>query len=202
MAVSVALWRIVLTHVIHHDYQFNFRTDTHVDALLIPAMFALVLYPMTRSQAARKFIPAWSFPILVAIELLLLTANVPGFFTLQAMVLPLLILSTALHPNTLQGRILETKPLRWVGWISYSLYLWQQLFFGVNFAGSPPGLALLRKPPINLLALLLCAAFSHYAIEKPFIRLGHKLASTPFPRHRPRKRARTNPLSVNHPVPE
>jgi peptidoglycan/LPS O-acetylase OafA/YrhL len=202
MAISVALWRMVLTHVLHQDYQFNFRTDTHVDALLIPAMFALALYPMARSQAARKYIPAWSFPMFAAMELFLLNFKVPCFFTLQAIVLPLLILSTALHPNTVQGRILEAKPFRWIGWISYSLYLWQQLFFGVNFAGSPLGLALLRKPPINLLALLLCATCSYYVIEKPFIRLGHKLASTSFSRYRARKRAHTNPISVNRPVPQ
>jgi peptidoglycan/LPS O-acetylase OafA/YrhL len=135
-----------------------------------------------------------------AMELFLLTTGVPCFFTLQAIVLPLLILSTVLHPNTVQGRILETKPLRWIGCISYSLYLWQQLFFGVNFAGSPPGLALLRKPPINLLALLVCATLSYYVIEKPFIRLGQKLAS--IPRHRAGKRAHSPTLSVNRPVPE
>ncbi len=202
MAASVAAWRMVLTHVIHRNYQFNFRTDTHVDALLIPALFALALFPMTRSVSARKYIPAWSFPLFAATELFLLNAHVPCFFTLQAIVLPLLILSTALHPNTVQGRILETKPLRWIGWISFSLYLWQQLFFGVNFAGSPPGLALLRKPPINLLALLLCAAFSYYVIEKPFIRLGHKLASTSLSRHRTRKHAHASPISVNRPVPQ
>jgi peptidoglycan/LPS O-acetylase OafA/YrhL len=184
MAISVALWRMVLAHVMHHEYQFNFRTDTHVDALLIPAMIALALYPLTRNQAARRYIPVWSFPMFLVMELLLLTTRVPCFFTLQAIVLPLLILSTVLHPSTVQGRILESKPLRWIGWISYSLYLWQQLFFGVNFVASPPGLALLRKPPINLVALLVCATFSYYAIEKPFLRLGHKLASTSNPRRR------------------
>jgi peptidoglycan/LPS O-acetylase OafA/YrhL len=202
MAVAVALWRMILTHVLHRDYQFNFRTDTHVDALLIPALIALALYsmnPMT-GEAARRYIPAWSFPVFAAVEIVLLNAKVPCFFTLQATVLSLLILSTALHSNTVQGRILEAKPFRWIGWISYSLYLWQQLFFGVNFAGSPPGLAPLRKPPINLLALLLCAAFSHYVIEKPFIRLGHKLASTSFPRHHVRKHTPANPISVNRPV--
>jgi peptidoglycan/LPS O-acetylase OafA/YrhL len=195
MAISVALWRMVLVYVMHRDYQFNFRTDTHVDALLIPAMIALTLYPLTRNQTARRYIPVWSFPMFLVTELLLLTIRVPCFFTLQAIVLPLLILSTALHPNTVQGRILETKPLRWIGWISYSLYLWQQLFFGVNFAGSPPGLALLRKPPINLLALLVCATFSYYVIEKPFIRMGHKLASTSIPRpSHPQVRAYTPTL--------
>jgi peptidoglycan/LPS O-acetylase OafA/YrhL len=198
MAVSVTLWRMVLSHVIHHDYQFNFRTDTHVDALLIPALIALALYPLTRNEIARRHIPAWSFPLLAAIELFLLNARVPFFFTLQAIVLPLLILSTALHPHTVQARILEIKPLRWIGWISYSLYLWQQLFFGVNFAGSPPGLALLRKSPVNLLALLVCAIFSHYVIEKPCIRLGHRLASTTISR----RLMHTRLPAVNRPVPE
>jgi peptidoglycan/LPS O-acetylase OafA/YrhL len=177
LAISVALWRMVLTYVIHRDYQFNFRTDTHVDALLLPAMIVLALYPLTRNQTARRYIPVWSFPVFLMMELLLLTTRVPCFFTLQAIVLALLILSTVLHPHSIQGRVLESKLLRWIGWISYSLYLWQQLFFGVNFVGSPPGLALLRKPPINLVALLVCATFSYYAIEKPFVRLGHKFAS-------------------------
>jgi hypothetical protein len=39
-------------------------------------------------------------------------------------------------------------------------------------------------------------------IEKPFIRLGHKLASTSFPRYRARTRAHSNPISVNRPVPQ
>jgi peptidoglycan/LPS O-acetylase OafA/YrhL len=195
LAGAVAIWRSVLAHIPHRNYQFSFRTDTHVDALLIPAMIALALYPLMRNQAARRYIPAWSFPLWIAIEIGLLTTRVPFFFTLQALVIPLLILSTVLHPNTMQGRILETRLLRWIGWISYSLYLWQQLFFGVNFVGSPRGLAVLRKSPINLVALLVCATFSYYVIEKPFVRLGHKLAPHSTPRNRLSKAAlNTHPL--------
>lgn len=194
LAVSVALWRTVLVHVLHHEYQFNFRTDTHVDALLIPAAIALALYPLTRKQAAKKIISAWSFPMFVAMELLLLTTRVPCFFTLQAIVLPLLILSTVLHPDTVQGRILESRPLRWIGWISYSLYLWQQLFFGVNFVGSPPGFVLLRKPAVDLVALLVCATFSYYAIEKPFTAWAISLLPTLLPPMRvPEARHRAHP---------
>jgi peptidoglycan/LPS O-acetylase OafA/YrhL len=176
LALAVACWRSVLVHFLHSNYQFNFRTDTHVDALLIPAAIALALYPCMRNQAAKRYIPAWSFPILVAMEIGLLTTRLPFFFTLQAVTIPLLILSTVLHPKTIQGSILEFKPLRWIGWISYSLYLWQQLFFGVNFVGSPPGLAALREQPINLMALMACATFSYYVVERPLVRLGHKLA--------------------------
>src|SRR3984885_12972781 len=196
LAGAVAIWRSFLAHILHRQYEFNFRTDTHVDALLIPAMIALALYPLMRNQAASRYIPAWSFPLWIAIEIGLLTTRVPFFFTLQALVIPLLILSTVLHPNTMQGRILETRPLRWIGWISYSLYLWQQLFFGVNFVGSPRGLAAVRKSPINLVALLVCATFSYYVIEKPFVRWGHRLAPTSIPRNR-----LGNAAMNSHPLP-
>lgn len=129
LAAGVAIWRLVLAHILHSDYQFSFRTDTHVDALLIPAMIALALYPLMRNQTARRYTPAWSSPIFIAMEIILLTTRVPFRATLQAIVIPLLILSTVLHPNSIPGRILESKPIRWIGWISYSLYLWQQLFF-------------------------------------------------------------------------
>jgi peptidoglycan/LPS O-acetylase OafA/YrhL len=181
LAVAVALWRSALAHLMHLDYQFNFRTDTHLDALLIPAMISLALYPLLRNKAASKYLPAWSFPIWAGVETGLLIFRVPFFFTLQAIVLPLLILSTVLHPKTIAGTILEAKPMRWLGRISYSLYLWQQLFFGANFVSSPPGIAIVRQPPLNLLALLACATLSYYVVEKPFVRLGHKLAQSSRP---------------------
>jgi peptidoglycan/LPS O-acetylase OafA/YrhL len=82
-----------------------------------------------------------------------------------------------LHHKTIQATVLECYPLRWIGRISYSLYLWQQLFWGVNVAGSPPGLNVLRQSPFNLLALMACATFSYYVVERPFVRLGHRLTT-------------------------
>jgi peptidoglycan/LPS O-acetylase OafA/YrhL len=175
LAIAVALWRAVRAHLLHSSYQMTFRTDTHVDALLIPAMIALALYPLLRNEAAKRYIPAWSFPIFMTTEIALLITRIPFFFTLQAVLIPLLILSTVRHPKTIQASILECYPLRWIGRISYSLYLWQQLFWGVNVAGSPPGLNVLRQSPFNLLALMVSATFSYYVVERPFVRLGHKL---------------------------
>jgi peptidoglycan/LPS O-acetylase OafA/YrhL len=155
-------------------------------------MIALLLFPVLRNDAAKRYLPARSFPIFVVLEIGLLATRVPFFLTWQAIVIPLLILSTVLHPNTIQGSILEFLPIRWIGWISYSLYLWQQLFFGTNLVGSPRGIALLREPPISFVALMLCATFSYYVVEKPFIRLGHKLATTSIGRPAVKK----DPLSV------
>jgi peptidoglycan/LPS O-acetylase OafA/YrhL len=181
--IAVALRRFLVAHLMQSNYQIIFRTDTHVDALFIPALIALLLYPLLRNPAARRWIPAWSFPILLAFEVVLLRTRVPFFSTFQATVIPLLILSTALHPCSLPGRVLEMKPVRWIGWISYSLYLWQQLFFGANFVSSPPGLAALRASPINFVALLVCATLSYYLVERPFIRLGHKLSLAAVKNH-------------------
>jgi peptidoglycan/LPS O-acetylase OafA/YrhL len=176
ITVTVTLRRSILAHLFHANYQFNFRTDTHADALLIPAMIALALYPIARNPAAKQRIPAWVFPLLLAIEVMLLTLPIPLFFTLQAMVLAFLILSTVLHPQSLPGRILEFRPIRWIGRISYSLYLWQQLFFGADIVAAVPQLAWLRRPPCNLLALFACATFSYYIIERPMVRFGHNFA--------------------------
>lgn len=189
LALAIAFWRSILAHIIHSNHQFVFRTDTHVDALLIPAMIALVLYPLARNKVAKRYLPAWSLPVFVGLEICLLTFRIPFSFTFRAILTPLLILSAVLHPNAIAGRILEFKPLRWIGWISYSLYLWQQLFFGANFVGSPPGIAVLRAWPINLVALIVCATFSYYAVERPFVRLGHKLVPGPAKRAAPSKGA-------------
>ena len=176
LAVAVASWRFLLAHAMHRDYQFNFRTDTHLDALLIPAMMALVLFPAMHNQTAKRSIPAWSFPIFLLLEIVLLAIRVPFHFILQAVLIPLLVLSTVLHPKAVPGMLLEWFPLRWIGWISYSLYLWQQLFFGVNLVGSPPSIAFLRVAPVSFAALIACATMSYYWVEKPCIRIGHKLA--------------------------
>jgi peptidoglycan/LPS O-acetylase OafA/YrhL len=59
--------------------------------------------------------------------------------------------------------ILEWKPLRWVGLLSYSLYVWQQLFLA-------PRSPLLTPFPINVGCALLAAILSYYLVESPLRR--------------------------------
>lgn len=53
--------------------------------------------------------------------------------------------------------------------ISYSIYLWQQLFL------SPHGTALLQTFPINVVATFCCAALSYIIVEKPLAGLRNRL---------------------------
>jgi peptidoglycan/LPS O-acetylase OafA/YrhL len=76
------------------------------------------------------------------------------------------------------GHILEYPTIRSVGRLSYSLYLWQELF-AVPQAKYP--VSLLQRFPLDLILLLLVATLSYQFVERPMIRLGHRLAPPPTP---------------------
>ena len=71
-------------------------------------------------------------------------------------------------------RLLENAILRWIGRLSYSLYIWQQVFLGQKQ---------LDWYPLRLLAHFALAVLSFYFIEKPMMRWGYKLAPPPSPGH-------------------
>jgi peptidoglycan/LPS O-acetylase OafA/YrhL len=86
------------------------------------------------------------------------------------------VLSTVLQPASLLGRVLEWHPVRWLGTISYSLYLWQELFLPELASEKAHGaFHNLQQAPWNVLAILICACASRYLLELPMIRLGHRL---------------------------
>lgn len=69
------------------------------------------------------------------------------------------------NPGTRTGRLLNWGPVVYVGVLSYSLYLWQNVFLNPDWNDWP---ALL---PFNLLLSCVLAAASYYLVEKPFLRL-------------------------------
>jgi peptidoglycan/LPS O-acetylase OafA/YrhL len=64
-------------------------------------------------------------------------------------------------PNGLVARLLNIPVIAFVGKLSYSLYLWQQVFL------SPSGAGVLQGFPLNIAASFACACVSYYAIELP-----------------------------------
>jgi peptidoglycan/LPS O-acetylase OafA/YrhL len=85
----------------------------------------------------------------------------------QSAILPMLIVSTTLRPSIF-GALLELPAVRWIGRLSYSLYLWQQLFLFHEGPGPP----FLPRLPL----IIGFAAASYYFIERPMIRLGRRIA--------------------------
>lgn len=74
------------------------------------------------------------------------------------------IVMTVNLQDTIAFKFLNLNFMNFIGKISYSLYIWQQLFFSDlhNFFFSFP---------INLLCMLAVAIASYYLIEKPFLKL-------------------------------
>ena len=68
-------------------------------------------------------------------------------------------------------QVFNFSPVKWLGRLSYSLYLWQTLF--CEF----PGPGVLWKVPWCLTATLTAATFSYYLVERPFLRVRDRLGS-------------------------
>jgi peptidoglycan/LPS O-acetylase OafA/YrhL len=160
---------------------YQFHTEIRLDTLLIAAFIAVWIRRGSNQQLLKRLLPAWSFFILLPIYIYLIKNY--GLWPITACVAPLLVLSTVYNPRMFVGRILESKSLRWIGRLSYSLYLWQQLFVCNRFVQIKP-LGFLESPPLNILLALACAAASFYLVELPTMRLGHRLAKPATPGHR------------------
>jgi peptidoglycan/LPS O-acetylase OafA/YrhL len=151
------------------------RSDICFDALLAGCLLALVLGSSDFEKWFSRHLTVWA---IAGIILLILAtgghSHTPSGMTIQSLLMPFLIVATVLNPLTWLGRLLESRVFRWVGRLSYSLYIWQQVFLGQKR---------LDWYPLRLLALFVVAALSFYVIEKPMMRWGYRLAPPPSPGH-------------------
>lgn len=174
----ISIWRVSMIHF-HIGPAVQWRTDAQLDAILWGAVVACLM------RKSPNLLQHWSRPWLVYALVLFVGAGLLGLawqphlahpvrFT-QPILLALLLATTVIYPATMLGKILEWPALRWVGQISYSLYLWQQIFITPASVRSK-SLGLLQEWPWNIGAVLACAVASYYLIEQPFIALGHRLS--------------------------
>jgi peptidoglycan/LPS O-acetylase OafA/YrhL len=172
LAAAVGVHRFVLgtaASVMH--------TDTRLDALVVPAAIAILL----QKEGLRARLTPWLrfWPLLaIAVVGLVIRGWLPR---LQPLALvwscPFFVLGTMLRPNSLFARFLELPVMRYFGRLSYSIYLWQQLFFVGHFGGPVPGWGVFQRWPLSLLMTIGCAMLSYYVIERPAIRAGHNIVA-------------------------
>ncbi len=180
LAMAVFAWRVLESHFewfasVLSPADLLTRTDTMMDALLWGCLAAIYFPEIVRFTARIRFSQLW-LPILATL-LVVEKLHTPGLIVLHAVLMPALVLSTVLQPASLLGRVLEWRPLRWLGTISYSLYLWQMLFLPRMASMGHGVFRYLQQPPWNLLAILTMACLSRYLIEVPMTRLGHRLSA-------------------------
>ena len=90
--------------------------------------------------------------------------NLPIGVTLGNLAIAVTIHRCVLHPHGTVGRLLESAPLVWLGTLSYSIYLWQQMWIDRHSDAWPNAF------PLNFVGALLCGTLSYYLVERPILR--------------------------------
>jgi peptidoglycan/LPS O-acetylase OafA/YrhL len=179
VAVLVALWRhieawreIMLYNAIQPNYFV--RSDTRIDSIMWGVVAALALSRPDVRAVIEKYLSTIVMLALFALygAIVYRYGTRPTFW--EATIVPLIVAGTVLRPRSMLGRVLENPAMRWIGRLSYSLYLWE--FFFVYYGGVPITLGVWQTFPVNLIAAVVCAAASYYLVERPLVRAGHRLA--------------------------
>ena len=153
----------------------QFRTENRVDSLLWGSVLAQLCRRADWSAALRRMLTPWLTLGLAVLVVALLSGIEAQSFrrTLTSMVLPILIASTVLRPATTLGKLLELDAVRYLGRLSYSLYVWQMMFL---VPMSRP-LGLIQSFPLALILAFIMAYLSYRFVEQPCIRIGRGMSS-------------------------
>jgi len=176
-SLAVFVWRNI-------DYRYfwlvpygsgvEVKTDTRIDALLWGCLAAVVYpYILPRIRSLPFGRDLW-LPIAAVLAALLLPEHVRQADLMKAILFPALIMSTVISPGSVLGRILEFGFLKWIGRLSYSIYIWQQLLIFPTISSNSP-LRALQHFPANIALIFLLAAASYYSVERVMMRLGRRL---------------------------
>jgi peptidoglycan/LPS O-acetylase OafA/YrhL len=154
----------------------KFAFEAAADALAMGCLLALVRERLWSASAYRGLISSHVPGVLVLAGLLLAGKWVP-YAVRDALALPLINVGIALlldrwmrFPDRAMGRLLNARPIAWVGTVSYSLYIWQELFVRTEWPLAA-----------KLACLLGCAIASHYLIERPCLTLRARFRGAPAP---------------------
>jgi peptidoglycan/LPS O-acetylase OafA/YrhL len=136
------------------------------DILAIGCLLAIFAARIPRIKTS------WALAMIVSVLLVPIYTGVLRFHITPMLLFvlwPVMHLSIAgllLHVVQRPYRILNVRPVVWLGQISYSFYLWQQLFvFGLH-----------SRPWYFVLIAVALASASHYLVERPMLRVRERNA--------------------------
>ncbi len=176
---ATMLWRPWSLSHINWPFPALQRTDMRLDAFLFAGLLAILLRsdyaPQLMAVLGSSRMRVALVSSLVTVTGITLMGSIPATGTLlQSLILPLLLGSMVFAAGRPGFRVLESAPLRWMGKISYGLYLWQQLFL-VGHTATSFGIALQWFLP-RVLATFGVAVLSYYAMERFALNYGRMLS--------------------------
>jgi peptidoglycan/LPS O-acetylase OafA/YrhL len=175
LALAVAAWRILDQHyqwigALAPDLRGSpARTDYRLDGLLWGCALAF----LWQNESLHKWFGTRTLLAAAAAMILLLWTQPPAHEAALAMLFPVFLASTLAQPASTISKLLSLAPIAWLGRISYSLYVWQQLF--VPTRGLPMPLGAMQMFPLNIVLALVAATASYYLVEQPCLQWGKSL---------------------------
>lgn len=165
------LVRFACMYIPAADPLIGIAFPTIADPLAVGCLLAGMRDRLDNNPRYLAFLESWKFWLL-PLAIVVLNAPLPGTKLRMLVTQSLLNICIAVvidycvrfHQGRV-GRALNWAPLRCMGVLSYSLYLWQQPF------SDPFSHARFNGFPINLMAGVLCAYVSYRLVEKPCLDL-------------------------------
>lgn len=163
----------------------DFATFTRLDAIAVGCLLAMAArIPAARSplRALDARPMAWFCVGVGVLVLSVFALGHSGKYTIvakglvNALAIGVILWTATRSPATSFGHVLNWAPLAWLGRLSYSLYLWQQVFLDHT-----NGERWICQFPQNLGLALLAAVLSYSLIELPVLRLRSRWKQRPRP---------------------
>lgn len=168
--LGVPALRVALSMVVPEYRPFIFYSfETSADALAVGCLLALERDRLYAIPWLRRIIDSrWILPLVFIAGVLLSARYRPALLLgvpLQNLAIGLAIERCTRRPTGLAGRFLHLKPLVFIATVSYSMYLWQQLF--LNRHAETWWTAF----PQNLVFVLIFGLLGYYLVERPVLRV-------------------------------
>jgi len=184
-ALAIALWRAVswkFQITTADSAKYFGRTDVIADSIIWGAAVALAASNPPTERILRYVARPLPWCALIALTALASLYQAQdwkfklGLFSLCRITVPLVIYGTVINYKAAFGRFLDSALLRTIGRLSYSLYLWQQLFLVISVSDLATGwFGALQIFPLNVIMSFTCAFVSYRYIEQPLIKFGRRL---------------------------
>lgn len=186
VCVLVFLWRSWLIYGAGAPYDRTYlATDTRIDSILYGCVLALWGNPAL--DATRIAESTWKYrllPLSVLVILLTFAVGDRAFretfgYTLQGICLFSIFIAAVRYPDWGPMRLLNLRGVRWIGALSYAIYLIHPSV--LHFIKQVVGTSLVLLLPLSAAITVAAAAALYYVIEMPAGRLRRRLGAVARP---------------------